>query len=95
MLRPLSRRWDHSQLVLKDLLECQALSIQKRSETPDVDVNGQAEGMPWSQWSFVFRSYLGAFDRTATRLLQQVETNVEDPVVVDNTTMTDGDRRLL
>ena len=28
----------------------------------DVDVNGQPEGMPWSQWSFVFRSYIGAFD---------------------------------
>ena len=25
----------------------------------DVDVNGQPEGMPWSQWSFVSRSYLG------------------------------------
>ena len=36
----------------------------------DVDVNGQPEGMPWSQWSFVFRSYLGAFDPTATRLNQ-------------------------
>ena len=42
----------------------------------DVDVNGQLEGMPWSQWSFVFRSYFGAFDPTATRLLRQVETNV-------------------
>ena len=31
---------------------------------------------------------------TATRLLQQVETNVEDPVVVDNTGMTDVERRL-
>ena len=54
----------------------------------DVDVNGQPEGMSWSQWSFVFRSYLGAFDPTATRLPRQVETNVEDPVVVDNTSMT-------
>ena len=34
------------------------------------------------------------FDPTATRLLQQAETNVEDTVVVDNTTMTDGERRL-
>ena len=33
----------------------------------DVDVNGQPEGMPWSQSSFVFRSYFGAFDPTATR----------------------------
>ena len=44
----------------------------------DVDVNGQPEGMPWSQWSFVFRSYVGAFDPTATRLLNEVESNVED-----------------
>ena len=41
----------------------------------DVDVNGQLEGMPWSQWSVVFRSFLGAFDPTATRLLRQVESN--------------------
>ena len=60
----------------------------------DVDPNGQPEGMPWSQWSFVFRSYLGAFDPTATRLLRQVESNVEDPMVVDNSSMTEGERRL-
>ena len=60
----------------------------------DADVNGQPEGMPWSWWSFVFRSYLGAFGPTATRLLRQVETNVEDPVVVDNTSMTEVERRL-
>ena len=42
----------------------------------DVDVNGQLEGMAWSQWSFEFRSYLGAFDPTATRVLRQVEINV-------------------
>ena len=60
----------------------------------DVDVNGQPEGMAWSQWSFLFRGYLGAFDSTATRLLRQVETNVEDPVVVDNTGMTEVERRL-
>ena len=55
----------------------------------DVDVNGQPEGMPWSQWSFVFWSYLGAFDPTSTKLLRQVETHVEDPAVVDNTSMTE------
>ena len=96
LLRPLSRRWDHSQLkVVRDLLDCQVLSTGKRLENPptnsgDVDVNGQPECMPWSQ----FQSYLGAFDPTATRLLQQVETNGEDPVVVDNTGMTDVERRL-
>ena len=36
----------------------------------DVDVNGQLEGMVWSHWSFVLRSYFGAFDPTATRLLK-------------------------
>ena len=50
--------------------------------------------MPWSQWSFVFRSDLGAFDPTATRFLRQVESNMKDPVVVDNTSMTEGERRL-
>ena len=47
---------------------------------------------PGSQWTFVFWSYLGAFETTATRLLQQVETNVEE--VVDNTGLTDVERRL-
>ena len=60
----------------------------------DVDPNGQPEGMPWSQWSSIFRSYLGAFDPVATGLLQQVETKVEDPTVVDNTTTTEAERRL-
>ena len=40
-------------------------------------MNGQPEGMP-------------SFNPTATRLLRQVESNVEDPVVVDNTSMTEG-----
>ena len=38
--------------------------------------------------------HLGAFNPTATRLLRQVESNVEHPVVVDNTSMTEGERRL-
>ena len=53
----------------------------------DVDMKGKHEGMPWSQWSVVLRS-------TATSLLRQVESNVGDPVVVDNTSMTEGERRL-
>ena len=53
-------------------------------------MNGQPEGMPWSHWSFVIWSYLGAFDPTATRLLRQVGTNVEDPVVVDKTRHDEG-----
>ena len=36
-------------------------------------MNGQPEGMPWSQWSFVFRSYVGAFDPTATTSMTKVE----------------------
>ena len=60
----------------------------------DIDTNGQPEGLPWSQWSFVFRSYLGAYDPVATRLLQQVEAKVEDPSVVDNESMTEAERRL-
>ena len=31
----------------------------------DIDTNGQPEFLPWSQWSFVFRSYLGAYDSVA------------------------------
>ena len=60
----------------------------------DFDVTGQPEGMPWSQWSSVLWSYLGAFDPTATRLLRQMESNVEDLVIVDNTSMTEAERRL-
>ena len=86
-------------VAARDLVDYQVLSIRRRFEKPptfsgDVDVNGQPEGMPWSQRSFVFWSYHGAFDPTATRLLRQVESNVEDPVVVDNTSMTKGRRRL-
>ena len=44
--------------------------------------------------SFIFPIYLGAFDPAATGLLQQVETKVEDPLVVDNTTTTEAERRL-
>ena len=43
--------------------------VEAMGKTPtysgDVDVNGQPEGMPWSQRRFVFWSYLGAFDPTA------------------------------
>ena len=91
LLRLPSRRWDHSQLGagggerppgLPSLVDTKAIG-KPPTFSGDVDVNGQPEGMPWSQWSFVFRSYLRAFDPTATRLLRQVETNVEGPVVVD------------
>ena len=49
----------------------------------DIDLNGQPEGVPWSQRSFVFLSYLGAYDPVVTRLLKQVEAKVEEPSVVD------------
>ena len=78
---------------LPSLVDTKAIG-KPQTFSGDVDVNVQPEGMPWSQWSFVFWSYLGAFDPTATRLLRQVETNVEDPVVVDNTSMTEVERRL-
>ena len=57
----------------------------------DSDLNSRVNSMPWSQWSLTVRSYFGEFNQTATRLLQLVETNVEDP---DNTTMTGAERRL-
>ena len=60
----------------------------------DIDASGQPEDIPWSQWSFVFRSYHGAYDSVATRLLQQVEAKVEDPSVLDNESMTEAERRL-
>ena len=52
----------------------------------DSDLNSRLNSMPWSQWSITVRSYFGEFNQTATRLLQRVETNVEDPIIVDNTT---------
>ena len=86
LLRPPSRRWDHSQLVVVVRTSWIAKCCRHESDwknpptfSGDVDVNGQPEGMPLSQRSFV---------------LQQVETNVEDPVVVDNTGMKDVERRL-
>ena len=78
---------------LPSLVDTKAIGTP-RTFSGDIDENGQPEGMAWSQWSFVFRSYLGAFDPTATRLLRQVETNVEDLVVVDNTSMTEVEKGL-
>ena len=59
----------------------------------DIDLSGRIDSMPWSQWSLTFRSYFGKFNQTATRLLQQVETSVEDPIIVDDTAMTKAERR--
>ena len=78
---------------LPSLVDTKAI-LKPPTFSADVDVNSQPEGMPWSLWSFVFRSYLGAFDPTATRSLRQVETIVEDPVVVDNIGTMEVERRL-
>ena len=58
------------------------------------DLNSRVNSVPWSQWSLTVRSYFGEFNQTVTQLLQRVETNVEDPIVADNTTMTGAARRL-
>ena len=60
----------------------------------DSDLNGRVNSMPWSQWSLTVRSNFGELNQTATRLLQRVGTNVEDPIIADNTTMTGAERRL-
>ena len=60
----------------------------------DSDLNGRVSSMPWSQWNLTVQSYFGEFNQTATRLLQRVETNVEDPIIADNTTLTGAERRL-
>ena len=60
----------------------------------DGDLNGRVNSMPWSQWSLTVRRYFGELNQTATRLLQRVETNVEDSIITDNTTMTGAERRL-
>ena len=60
----------------------------------DSDLNIRANSMPWSQWSLTVLSYFGKFNQTATRLLQRVETNVENPIIADNTTMTGAEIRL-
>ena len=44
----------------------------------DSDLNGRVSSMPWSQWRLTVRSYFGMLSQTASRLLQRVETNVED-----------------
>ena len=60
----------------------------------DGDLNGRVNSMPWSEWSPTVRSYFGELTQTATRLLQRVETNLKDPIITDNTTMTGAERRL-
>ena len=59
----------------------------------DSDLNGRVSSMPWSQWSLTVRRYFGEFNQMATRLLQRVETNAQDPIITDNTTMTGAERR--
>ena len=60
----------------------------------DSDLNSRVNSMPWSQWSLTIWIYFGKFNQTATRLLQRVGTNVEDPIIADNTTMTRAEIRL-
>ena len=60
----------------------------------DSDLNGRVSSMPWSQWSLTVRRYFGEINQTATSLLQRVETNAEDPIITDTTTMTRAERRL-
>ena len=60
----------------------------------DSDLNSRVNSMPWSQGSLTVRSYFGEFNPTATRLLQRMETNVEDPTIADNTTIIGAERRL-
>ena len=60
----------------------------------DGDLNGRVNSMPWSQWGPSVRSYFGELNQTAVQLLQLVETNVQDPVITDHTTMTGAERRL-
>ena len=56
----------------------------------DVDVNGQPEGMPLVPVEFRIPELPWSVRPDSN----QVETNVEDPVVVDNTSMTEVERRL-
>ena len=60
----------------------------------DSDLNGRVSNMPWSQWSLTVGKYFGEFNQTATPLLQRVETNAEDSIITDNTTMTRAETRL-
>ena len=60
----------------------------------DSDLNSRVNSMPWSQGSLTVRSYFGEFNQTATQLLQRMETNVEDPIIADNSTMIGAERRL-
>ena len=60
----------------------------------DIDLSGRTDSMPWSQWSLTVQRYFRKFSQTETRLLQQVEASVEDPIVAGNTMMTGVERRL-
>ena len=80
-------------LTVQSLVDTKAIG-RPPTLSEDIDTSGQPEGMLLSQWSFVFRSYLSAYDSVATRLLQQVEAKVEHPSVVDNESMTEAERRL-
>ena len=56
-------------------------------------MSGRTDSMPWSPWSLTVQN-CKKLNQTATRLLQQMETSVEDPIIADNTAMTRAERRL-
>ena len=58
----------------------------------DIDLSGRTDSM--SLWSATVWSYFGKFNQMATRLLQKVETSVEDPIIADDAAMTRPERRL-
>ena len=59
----------------------------------DLDAEGKpVDAMHWSQWSFTFRAYAGAFDPNARGLLKQAGQRADADGVIKNQTMSDRSR---
>ena len=61
----------------------------------DLDAQGKpVDGMHWSQWSFAFRAYAGAFDPDARGLLEQAGQRADNDGVITNQTTSEAHSQL-
>ena len=61
----------------------------------DIDAEGKpVDSLPWTQWAFVFRAYVGAYDVDAKKLLQECEAKTEGPKIMINADMTADQAKL-
>ena len=89
LMRLLSSRWEHSQLVsMRKRLEHSRCSAETLTQVSKQTACPGPSGL-------TIRGYFEKFNRTTAWMLQQVETSVDDPIITDNTVMTRAEKRFL